>query len=146
MSSHSEKQTKSEIIECLTRIFQSELSGIVRYLHYSFMIVGHHRIPIQKWLRDQAQESMEHATVIGEKLTSLGGHPCVHLDPIVETDNHTLDQILQESLEFESSVLELYKKLVRLAGDDIALEEMARQWVRLETEHVDELRKIMKKK
>jgi bacterioferritin len=134
-----------EVMDCLVQIFQSEMSGIIRYLHYSFMIMGHNRIPIQKWFREQAQESMNHATLIGEKITSFGGHPPMISARIEETNIHSVDQILQESLGFEEQTLNLYKKLVRLAGEDIALEEMAREFVRMETEHMDEVLKMLKK-
>jgi bacterioferritin len=132
-------------LECLNKIFQSEMSGISRYLHYSFMIMGHNRIPIQKWFRDQAQEAMDHSVIIGEKITSLGGHPTLTLAKIEETDNHNVDIILRESLQFEEAALALYKELVVLAGDDIALEELAREFVRNETEHTEEVKKMLKR-
>jgi len=141
----SRKPENKEVMECLEQIFQAEMAGIIRYLHYSFMIVGHNRIPIQKWFRDQAQEGMIHSTIIGEKITSLGGHPPVLSARIEESHIHSVDQILQESLKFEGDTLKLYEKLVRLASDDIALEEMARSFVRAETEHLDEVIKMLKK-
>src|ERR1700757_4759237 len=91
------KKANPEVMECLDHIFQAEMSGVIRYLHYSFMIMGHYRIPIQKWFRDQAQESMGHATIIGEKITSLGGHPPVVSARVEETNIHSVDQILKES-------------------------------------------------
>ncbi len=131
-------------LECLNKIFQAEMAGIVRYLHYSFMIMGYHRIPIQKWFRDQATESMSHSTIIGEKITSLGGHPPVITGLVEETNIHAVDQILKESLRHEEETLNLYKQLVKLSGDDIALEEMARDFVRTETDHIDEVKKMLR--
>ena len=140
------KENRSDdVIECLHAIFKAEMSGIVRYLHYSFMIMGYNRIPIQKWFRDQALENMQHAIVIGEKITSMGGHPPVISADVEESNLHTVDQILNESLKSEEQGLLLYKKLVQMAGDDIALEELARQMVRQETEHLDEVRKMLRK-
>jgi bacterioferritin len=132
-----------EVMSCLSDIFQAEMSGIIRYLHYSFMIMGHNRIPIQKWFRDQATEATAHATMIGEKITSLGGHPPVITAKVVETNRHGVHALLEESLRFELETLELYKKLVKISGDDIALEEMARELARAETEHCDEVRKML---
>lgn len=134
-----------EVMNCLHRIFQQEMSGIHRYLHYSFMIMGHNRIPIQKWFRDQATESQAHAIEIGEKITSLGGHPPIVSTSIEEHNKHGVHELLQESLNFELLGLELYKELVKLSGEDIALEELARTFVRTETEHVDEVRKMLKR-
>jgi bacterioferritin len=134
-----------EVMDCLHAIFQAEMSGVVRYLHYSFMIMGHNRIPIQKWFRDNAVENMQHAIEVGEKITSLGGHPPVVSADVEETNLHNVDQLLTESLKHEERGLALYKRLVGLAGDDVALEEMARQFVRTETEHQDEIKKMLRK-
>jgi bacterioferritin len=136
--------TNKDVMACLSKIFQHEMSGIHRYLHYSFMIMGHNRIPIQKWFRDQATEAQTHAVVIGEKITSYGGHPPIISGSIEEGNQHNVHELLAESLTFELGGLELYKDLVRLSGEDIALEELARDFVRQETEHADEVRKMLR--
>ncbi|MDB5097729.1 MAG: bacterioferritin [Cyanobacteria bacterium RYN_339] len=138
------KHPNDEVMQLLGEIYKSEMEGINRYLHYSFMIMGHNRIPIQKWFREQATESMDHATVIGEKITSYGGHPPMVTGAAEETNLHTVDAILRESLQHEEAALELYKRLVKAAGEDIALEEMARGFVRAETEHTDEVKKMLR--
>ena len=40
------KPETEKVIVTLNRILELELAGLVRYLHYSFMIFGHNRIPI----------------------------------------------------------------------------------------------------
>lgn len=137
-------KSSSTVMKCLEEIFEAEMAGIIRYMHYSFMIMGPNRIPIQKWFRDQATESMGHAVVIGEKITSLGGHPQMISPKVEETHQHSVDAILRESLRHEEAGLTLYKKLASLAGEDIALEELARQMVREESEHIDEVRKMLR--
>jgi len=133
-------------IPVLQKIFECEMAGIVRYLHYSFMIMGHNRIPIQKWFREQADESVAHTIAIGEKITSLGGHPPAVSATVAETNVHTIDGMLRESLEFESEALGYYKQLVKIAEDegDIALDELARGFVRAEQEHHDEVNKMLR--
>jgi len=140
-------KSEKKIIECLNRIFQAEMAGIVRYLHYSFMIMGHNRIPIQKWFRDQASESTAHAVAVGELITSYGGHPPVLAAKMEESNKHGVDQILNESLTFEEETLKLYKDLVQIAVDseDIALEEFARGQVMSETNHIFEVKKMLRK-
>ena len=34
------------VVACLNRILESELSGVIRYTHYSFMVFGINRLPI----------------------------------------------------------------------------------------------------
>src|ERR1700677_2907070 len=104
--------TETPVLTCLNRIFKLEMSGVMRYLHYSFMIMGHNRIPIQKWFRDQANEAVTHAIAIGEKITSLGGHPTMEPVRVEETNVHTIDAILKESLNFEEEGIRLYKELL----------------------------------
>lgn len=136
-----------KVLELLGDIYKSEMAGINRYLHYSFMIMGYNRIPIQAWFRDNAKEAMDHAVVIGEKITSLGGHPPMVSAKVEESNLHTVQQLLEESLRFEEEAIESYKKLVTLATElgDVALEEMARSFVRVEVEHSDEVKKMMRK-
>ena len=133
-------------IPTLNKVFECEMAGIVRYLHYSFMILGHNRIPIQKWFREQANESVQHAILIGEKITSLGGHPPAVTASVAESNVHTIDAMLAESLEFESLALGYYKELVKIAEaeGDIALEELMRELVRAEQEHHDEVNKMLR--
>lgn len=135
-----------EIMDTLHKIFQEEMAGIIRYMHYSFMIMGYNRIPIQKWFRNQASEGMAHSVIIGEKITAYGGHPPVISSRIEDTGQHNVRELLQESMEFEQINLDHYKRLVQLATDagDIALEELAREKVREETEHVDEVIKMLR--
>ena len=69
------EQDKEKAILILNQIMELELSGVVRYTHYSLMVYGYHRIPIVNWLKENAQEGLEHAGKAGEMVTMLGGHP-----------------------------------------------------------------------
>src|ERR1700682_2930286 len=102
----------TKVVATLNRILELELAGLVRYLHYSFMIFGHNRIPIVAWLRTQANESQAHATLAGEHITNLGGHPSLKIGPLLETHKHNVDEILSEALEHEWQGLEEYRKLL----------------------------------
>ena len=134
------------MLNLLGEIYQLEMGGLNQYLHFSFMIMGYNRIPIQKWFRENATESMTHATLVGEKITSLGGHPTLAAPTINESNDHNILQLLNESLKHEERAVELYKKLAHVATElgDIALEEMARDFVRTEVEHLDEVRKMIR--
>ena len=134
-----------EVLELLGQIYQSEIAGVNRYLHYSFMIMGYNRIPIQNWFRENAQEAITHATLVGEKITSLGGHPPILSSQVKEGPNHSIKQLLEESLHFEEEAIQLYKALAKVAEkyEDIALEEMARTLVKEEVEHADEIQKML---
>lgn len=145
LESGGEVDTK-EVVRVLNRILELELAGVVRYMHYSFMIYGHHRIPIVKWLRDQSTESMDHATQAGEHVTNLGGHPSLQIGELLETHKHGVDEILAESLEHEGEGLEAYHDLLALVeGRNIMLEEYARDMIAAEQAHQHEIQKMMRR-
>ena len=136
------KPSSNGVIDHLDLILEAELSGVVRYLHYSFMIFGPNRIPITKWFRDHAMEGIAHAVTIGEKITALGGHPSIKVQPVPETNNHNVMEILKESLEFEHDTLKLYHALLGKIEGDVALEEMVRGIILEETSHIEEVEKM----
>jgi len=136
------------LVEALQRLHSSELSGVVRYLHFAHMIFGANRIPIVAWLKDQATESMDHAWKIGEKMTALGLHPEMKVVPPKETGKHDVLAVLREALDYEGEALDDYKKLLQVVRetcpDDSALEDWVRGFVATETEHLEEAGKMLR--
>jgi bacterioferritin len=146
MNSELSKAESTRVIDVLKRILELELAGLVRYLHYSFMIFGHNRIPIVAWLRSQAQESQAHAVQAGEHITSLGGHPSLKIGPLLETHKHNVDEILREALAHEEEGLLEYRKLLEaVAGRNIMLEEYAREQIAAEETHAADIGKMLRK-
>jgi len=134
------------VIKTLNSILEMELAGVVRYMHYSFMIFGHNRIPVVKWMRTQAEEGMAHAAEAGEFITSLGGHPSLKIGKLLETEKHSITQILDECLEHEEAGIAMYHSLrEQTEGRDVALEEYARTLIAAETRHIAEIRKMLRK-
>ena len=131
--------------EILNTIMEYELSGVVRYTHSSIMVSGPYRIPIVGFLQAQANESLLHAQEAGELLTGLEGHPTQQIAPIEETHQHSVKDILQESLDHELHALGLYNKLLEVVdGKSIFLEEYARNKIGQEEQHSLELRKMLR--
>lgn len=137
---------KQAVVRILDRILETELSGVVRYTHYSLMVYGYNRIPIVSWLREQANESLLHAQRAGELITSLGEHPSLSIGPLLETHKHDIGQILREALDHELDGLKAYKELLDLVeGRSVVLEEYARQLIYEEELHVFEADKMLRK-
>lgn len=140
-----DKKLANEVIDILNKILECELAGVVRYTHYSLMVFGHNRIPIVKWLRDQASESLGHASEAGEHITTLGGHPSLKIGKLIETEKHSLHDILKESLDHEESQLNnLYSLLKLVEGKSVFLEEYAREMITEEEAHVAEVNKMLR--
>lgn len=132
-------------IDLLNTIMEFELAGVVRYTHYSLMVTGPNRIPIVAFFKAQASESLLHAQQVGEILTGLEGHPSLHIAPMEETHRHSVQDILQESLNHEKRALDLYKSLLDVVNDaSIYLEEFARSMIGQEEMHNLEIKKMLR--
>ena len=137
---------RDAVLAKLNTILELELAGVVRYTHYSLMIFGYHRIPIVAWMRGRANESLAHAQEAGEFVTHLGGHPSLAIGSLLETQKHDIGDILRESLGHEKATLKLYEKLLELvAGENVMLEEYAREHISLESQHIGEVDKMLRK-
>ena len=138
-----EKSEKS--IKLLNSIMEFELAGVVRYTHYSLMVTGPNRIPIVQFFQAQANESLLHAQQAGEILTGLEGHPSLKVAQVTETNQHSVETLLKESLNHESKALELYKNLLETVEDSsIYLEEYARTMIGQEELHNMEIKKMLR--
>ena len=146
VDSELDAKLNKKIIDSLNHILELELAGVVRYMHYSFMIFGHNRIPIVAWLRDQATESNAHAALAGEHITALGGHPSLKIGSLLETHQHDVNEILKEAHEHEKEGLGAYYELLEIvAGKSVWLEEYARDQIAAEEMHLADIRKMMRK-
>ena len=127
---------KKKIIKKLTQIFDLELSGVIRYTHYSLMIFGPNRLPLVDFFKAQANESLAHANLAGEHITGLGGHPPLNINEIKETFKHDISEILKETLEHEKKAIKNYYELLDLIdGNSVYLEEYARSMIGQEELH-----------
>ncbi len=132
-------------IALLNSIMECELAGVVRYTHYSLMVTGPNRIPIVEFFKMQATESLTHAQQVGEILTGLEGHPSLKIAPMEETFQHSVKNILEESLNHEKRALELYKILLDTVSDaSVYLEEFARTMIGTEELHTIEIKKMLR--
>ena len=139
-------ENDQQVVEVLNQLLEAELTGVVRYTHYSFLVFGFGRIPIVSWLRAQADESLLHAQQVGEWITALGAYPSLGIGSLLDSHMHDIGAILRESLDTEARALGLYRDLLKLVeGRSVAMEEFARQMVHAEELHASEVDKMLRK-
>ena len=134
-----------KVVTSLNKILELELAGVVKYTHYAFMVQGPYRLSIVQWLRSQAQESLTHAELVGEHITSLGEHPTLKISDLLETHKHSTEDILNECLEHERTTIKAYYELLHSVKDSsIMLEEFPRTQIAEEEMHEAELKKMLR--
>lgn len=137
---------QEQVVRKLNQILEHELSGVVRYTHYSFMVFGYSRIPVVGWFRDAANETLMHATEAGEMITYFGEHPSLGIGDLLETHKHDMQDILKESMQFEIEGIKRYQELLELVeGKSVYVEEYARQKIAEEAQHVSEIDKMLRR-
>jgi bacterioferritin len=63
---------KERTVYLLNRILESELAGVVRYTHYSLLVFGHNRIPIEEYARQMVYAEELHASEVDKMLRKPG--------------------------------------------------------------------------
>lgn len=135
----------NKIIGILNEILQYELAGVVKYTHFALMVAGPNRITLDSFFKAQANESLDHALQAGELLTGLGGHPSQKIPVIKETNQHSIDNLLQESLSHENQAVSLYQKLLdESQNKSLYIEEYAREMIKTEEMHSLEIKKMLR--
>jgi bacterioferritin len=138
--------TNEQICDRLNEILALELAGTMMYLHYSFFIYGHARIPIVGWLRSQASEGITHATEVGEKITAFGGAPAT----FPATDQFkarfdSLDDMLRQSLALEKNAFDKYAALLKeVENENLILRVFLENKIAEESEHIEEIEKMLR--
>ena len=135
----------NQAISALNDILEYELAGVVKYTHFALMVTGPNRLILDKFFKGQASESLDHAQQAGELLTGLGGHPSQKIPNIEETNKHTINDLLNESLVHESKAIDLYKELLNCSeGKSLYIEEYAREMIKQEEMHSIEIKKMLR--
>jgi bacterioferritin len=136
-----------DVVKVLNELLEVELAGAVRYTQYSLMVYGHGRIPIMSWMREQANESLMHAALVGEEVTTLGAKVSLGIGTLVGTHHETVDEMMQEMLLHERHGLDLYYRLLELVENrSVSLEELAREMIRNEALHISEIEKMARRR
>ena len=138
---------RDEATKVLNEIVELELAGAVRYTQYSMMVFGHARIPIISWMREQAAESLDHAALAGEEVTSFGEPVSLGIGELVGTNHASVDEMMQEMLIHEQRGIDLYTALLALVeGRSVSLEEYAREMIRNEMLHTAAIEKMLRRR
>ena len=135
----------NQVISLLNNILEYELAGVVKYTHFALMVTGPNRLILDKFFKGQSSESLDHAQQAGELLTGLGGHPSQKIPKIEETNKHSINDLLNESLLHESKAIDLYKELLNCSeGKSLYIEEYAREMIKQEEMHSIEIKKMLR--
>lgn len=132
---------KEQVIAELNEILSLEYTAILQYTYQSIVINGLERTELLSFFQAEANESLTHAKLIGDKIVALGGIPTAEVHAVnTTTDTRAM---LQNDLELESRAAKLYAQALSHAQDDVALRVMLENQVQAETASVEEVSRLL---
>jgi bacterioferritin (cytochrome b1) len=135
---------KALVVRKLNGALERELNEVVRYMHQSFWVKGRHAKKLRAFFREQSQESMGHATLLGEQIVALGGKPVVRILEIYEPKNVSDRALLEECVAHEHAAWAGYLKILPLVQSNPKLKRLISSLVKEEGEHMAEIKKMAK--
>ncbi len=137
--------SRDDALHRLNELLAEEMEASIRYLHLSTLVQGIDRLVIQKVLKENHEETVEHAQQVSEKIIQIGGAPNPRINLDLSGEKCTGVEALQMALVFEQAALDAYRDFLETVegSGDVILEEFARQQVAIESEHVSELQMLL---
>lgn len=141
---------RKKVIELLNAALASEWICVLRYLRHYYMAAGLMMDPIKGEFLEHAKQEQEHADMIAERITQLGGAP--DLNPAVFADRSPtqyqegadLQEMIKENLISERIVIDYYRELILYIGDqDTTTKRIIEHILAEEEDHADELANML---
>ncbi len=122
-----------------------ELTSALKYLAWSFHVFGPTRKPIVDHFREEATESFDHATMLGDKIVALGGTPDLAAKSPTVKPGTTVDEMLKQAVENEKAAIDVYARLLDLTQDETHLRVLFENQIETEQEHLEEVSKMLRR-
>jgi len=103
-----------ELLELLNKAIAREIGVSVQYMWQHVMAMGMKSPEVKDVFKDIAIVEMKHAEKIAERLFYLGGVPTTKPTTIKVGDS--LEEMVETDLKAEDEAIEMYMKIIELAG------------------------------
>ncbi|MHB8742394.1 MAG: ferritin-like domain-containing protein [Sulfuricaulis sp.] len=137
---------REAVIKLLNEALATEIVCVLRYKRHYFMANGIHAEPVAAEFLEHANEEMQHADRIAERIVQLRGEPNFSPDGLsvrshaeyVEGDS--LKEMIKEDLIAERIAIESYREMVvYIADKDPTTRRVLEEILASEEEHADDL-------
>ncbi len=136
---------EAKVIATMNEALAMELASALKYLLWSFNVFGPTRKPIVEHFLEEAKESFDHATMLGEKVVALGGKPVVRADAPKPADGMSVDDMLKLAVENERAALDIYARILGMVQDETHLRVLFENQIETEQGHLEEVSKMLRR-
>lgn len=137
------KDAIRQLIEGLNEDLRGEFQAIIMYRLYASMVQGPFRQELRAFFANEIPEEMNHAQLLADKISALGGTPAAEPAPVkVVSDPKAM---LEAALDAELGTIERYvrRRTEAEAAGEPGLAAEFDTLIADETRHRDELRQIL---
>jgi bacterioferritin len=138
------------VIALLNAALATEIVCVLRYRYHYFVASGIHSAAVAQEFLQHSNEEQQHADMIAERITQLGGKP--EMNPAVIThashseykEGDSLAEMIREDLVAERIAIETYREMVGFFGEkDSTSRRLIEEILAKEEEHADEFVKLL---
>jgi bacterioferritin len=137
---------RGAVVSLLNEALATELVCVMRYRRHHFMARGIHSKSVADEFMIHANQELEHADMIAERIVQLGGEPDFDPDGLRARSHAeyvagtTLENMIKENLVAERIAIDSYRDMINYLGDkDPTTRRMLESILAVEEEHADEM-------
>ena len=141
---------REKVLQLLNDALATELVCVLRYRHDYFAARGFASKTAADEFLEHANEELEHADRIAERIVQLGGEP--NFDPSQLTGRshseyrtgRTVEEAIRENLVAERIAIDSYREIIQFIGDsDPTTRRLMEEILETEEEHADDLADLL---
>lgn len=112
------------VVRVLNEALATEIVCVLRYKRHHFMAKGLNAQSVADEFAEHANEEQEHADLIAQRITELGGAPNFNPEGLATRshseykEGNALTDMIKEDLVAERIAIESYSEMVRYLGND----------------------------
>ena len=141
---------RDTVVRLLNEALATEWVCVLRYYRHYFSASGMFADAVKAEFLEHAQQELEHANLISERIVQLGGEP--DLDPDTLTarahaeykPGKDLRDMVRENLIAERIAIDSYREMINFIGDrDTTTKRILEEILAQEEEHADEFADLL---
>ena len=141
---------RQKVVELLNEALATEMVCVMRYRHNYFVARGLKAKVAAAEFLEHANEELEHADSLCERIVQLGGEPDLNPDTLTRRSHaeyrigKTLAEMIKENLVAERIAIDSYREMAAYVGeDDPTTKRLLESILATEEEHADDLADLL---
>jgi bacterioferritin len=140
------KADREQVIKVLNEVLATEIVCTLRYRRHYYMAEGFSSEAVKQEFLEHANEELEHAGMVAERITQLGGEPDFNPKTLATrshaeyVEGHTLRSMVEEDLVAERIAVLTYSEIARWLGtNDPTSRRVIERILEKEEEHAEDM-------